>query len=394
MSKNLHIIHRLKISARLALTCLAIGGGVWAPLATHAQAVTGIVTDYNGFWKTSTSSINPVKPDNHHNLLSFTFNGTQYSTGVNDALLTSHGETFVPGQFQALPLQNIANAPTSNTKIGLGAMVDGVANGRGATWPSRTMGPYLNDGANGLDLGTCVANLPAGTMFLSVSNLQAAKIGDGIPDILVTQIADPSSSYDSYEFTDVNGNRIGNSLNVVLTNIAPVGGWMADFYEASTDALTSGFTQTPRDIRLWTLDFSAFGINASNIGNIAYFKINLNGNSDIAFVAYNSTTVTVQQVLDLNTVPARVSRANQEQPANALSVYPNPASGMVNFSHPKAVKDDRIIVYGMSGVAIKQIIPSVNSTHTALNVSSLARGAFQVVYVGKQGKLSKKLMVQ
>jgi hypothetical protein len=394
MSKNLNIIHRLKTAARQAVVCLAVSGGVWAPFPVSAQAVTGIVTDYNGFWKTSTTSISPVKPDNHHNLLSFTYNGTQYSTGVNDALLTSHGETFVPGLFQALPLQNIANAPTGNTKIGLGAMIDGVANGRGATWPSRTMGPYLNDGTNGLDLGTCVANLPQGTMFLSVSNLQAAKIGDGIPDILVTQIADPSGSYDSYEFTDVNGNRVGNSLNVVLTNITPVGGWMADFYEATADNLAAGYTQTPRDIRLWSLDFSSFGIDASNIGNIAYFKINLSGTSDIAFVAYNSTTVTVQQVLDLNTAPGRISRARPEEPANALSVYPNPASGMVNFNHPKAERDDRIVVYSMSGVAVKQIIPSVNSTHTAVNIASLARGAYHVVYVGETGKLSKKLVVQ
>jgi hypothetical protein len=48
----------------------------------------------------------------------------------------------------------------------------------------------------------------------------------------------------------------------------------------------------------------------------------------------------------------------------------------------------------MGGVAVKQIIPSVNSTHTAINIASLARGAFQVVYVGMKGKLSKKLIVQ
>jgi hypothetical protein len=394
MTKNLNIIHRLKTLARPAITRLALLAAVWVPFFADGQSVTGIITDYNGFWKTSTTAVSPVKPDNHHNLLSFTYNGTQYSTGVNDALLTSHGETFVPGLFQALPLQNIANAPTGNTKIGLGALIDGVAGGRGATWPSRTMGPYLNDGINGLDMGTCIANLPAGTMFLSVSNLQAAKIGDGIPDILVTQIADPSGSYDSYEFTDINGNRVGNSLNVVLTNITPVGGWVADFYEATTDNLTSGYTQTPRDIRLWSLDFSSFGINASNIGNIAYFKINLSGTSDIAFVAYNSTTVTVQQVLDLNEAPGRISRVRPEEPVKGLSVYPNPASGTVKFSHPKADKGDRILVYNMSGVAVKQIIPSVSSTQSAVDVSSLARGAYQVVFVSEKGKLSKKLLVE
>ena len=195
---------------------------------TSAQAVTEIVTNYNGYWRTGTSAVNPVKPDNHHELISFSYNGTRYSTGVNDGLLTSRGLAFSPGLYNALPMTNIAGAANGNTKIGLGALVDGVANGAGPA-PSRTLGPYLNDGTNGLDLGTCVANLPSGTMFLSVSNIQAAKIGDGIPDIVVTQIADPSTSYDSYEFTDINGVRIGSSLNVVLNTISPVGQWVADF---------------------------------------------------------------------------------------------------------------------------------------------------------------------
>ena len=205
---------------------------VLASFAGQGQSVSQIITDYNGWWKTSQSSQNPVHPDNHHNLLAFTFSGTTYSTGVNDASLTAHGETFTPGVYQALPLHNVAGTPSGNTKIGLGAMADGVYNGAGAA-PSRTLGPYLNDGTNGLDLGTCVANLPAGTMFMSVSNIRPEMIGDGIPDIVVTQIADPSTQYDAYEFTDINGVRVGNSLNIVLTNISPIGTWVADFYEAT-----------------------------------------------------------------------------------------------------------------------------------------------------------------
>jgi len=263
-----------------------------------AQSVTEIVTDYNGYWKSATNAISPVQPDNHHNLVSFSFNGNRYSTGVNDQLLTNNGLSFVPGTFKALPLQNITGAVTSNTKIGLGAMVDGVANGPSNPPPSRAIAPYLVDGPNGLDLGTCVANLPSGTMFLSVSNINPESIGDGMPDILVTQIADPSSSMDRYEFTDVNGNRVGNFRNINLTTIASVGTWRADFYEATgSTILSSGFTNTPRDIRLWAADFSEFGINAENIGQIAYFKIGLSGNSDIAFVAYNATTLEINQML-------------------------------------------------------------------------------------------------
>jgi hypothetical protein len=68
-----------------------------------AQSVSEIITDYNGYYKTASAAPNPVKPDNSHHLLSFAFNGTRYSTGVNDALLSSHGETFTPAGFTAYP---------------------------------------------------------------------------------------------------------------------------------------------------------------------------------------------------------------------------------------------------------------------------------------------------
>ena len=367
---------------------------VLASFAGQGQSVSQIITDYNGWWKTSQSSQNPVHPDNHHNLLAFTFSGTTYSTGVNDASLTAHGETFTPGVYQALPLHNVAGTPSGNTKIGLGAMADGVYNGAGAA-PSRTLGPYLNDGTNGLDLGTCVANLPAGTMFMSVSNIRPEMIGDGIPDIVVTQIADPSTQYDAYEFTDINGVRVGNSLNIVLTNISPIGTWVADFYEATgSTILQPGFTQTTRNIRLWAADFSVFGLDASNISDIAYFKINLNGNSDIAFVAYNATTITVQQVLDVQALPQRLRRPESEIVTNAIKLAPNPATNLVRVGHPKAEAGDNIIIFNAAGVPVKQVALPVHSTQTEVNVSDLPSGSYQVVLTGKSKKMVQRLVVQ
>ncbi len=292
-----------------------------------AQSVTEIVTDYNGYWRSAANAISPVQPDNHHNLVSFSFNGTRYSTGVNDQLLEANNLPFVAGVFQALPLKNFTGALTSNTKIGLGAMVDGVANGPSNPPPSRAIAPYLTDGENGLDLGTCVANLPAGTMFLSVSNIQPEAIGDGIPDIVVTQIADPSSSMDRYEFTDINGNRVGDFRNINLTNIARVGTWKADFYETTgSTILSSGFTNTPRDIRLWAADFSDFGINAENVGQIAYFKIGLSGNSDIAFVAYNTTTLEINQMLPVKFLNFNARLNNSDVALSWKTAEANPAA--------------------------------------------------------------------
>jgi hypothetical protein len=231
-------------------------------------------------------------------------------------------------------------------------------------------------------------------MFLSVSNIQAANIGDGIPDIVVTQIADPSTTYDSYEFTDINGTRIGSALNVVLNTISPVGQWVADFYEATGSTILSlGFTQTQRDIRLWAADFTTFGINASNISNVAYFKITLSGASDIAFVAYNSATITVQAVLDMQQ-RTRLMRAAPVPQINDITVFPNPATKVVNLIHPPAKKGDRIYIYNVNGSEIIKHYPDTGTSETRIPISSFTPGTYQVMYSTGQNRFMQKLIVK
>lgn len=264
-----------------------------------AQAVSGIVTDYNGYWKTSTSSINSIKPENNHNLLAFTFNGVTYSTGVNDGLLTSKGNVFQSNDFWSLPVGSISGTINGDTKVGVGEKYDGVTNGPSNPPPTYDIAGYLTDGIKGLNIGTCIANLPHGSMTFIVSNIKPSSIGDGVPDILVTQVADPSSSFDRYLFTDVNGTRVGNYKDIVFTSITPVGNWTADFYEASSNPLrlTSGFTKTDRHIRLWAADLSEFGITVANYQTVRNFRIDLSGTSDVAFVGYSARSFSVAAVL-------------------------------------------------------------------------------------------------
>jgi hypothetical protein len=280
----------------------------------QAQSITEIITDYQGYWKTSSTAINPTKPNNNHNLLSFSFNGTRYSTGVNDGLLTGHGENFVAGDYKALPVQSISGAINGNTKVGVGAMYDGVAVGSSNPAPVNNLPYYLTDGVKGLNIGTCVANLPNGDLFFSVGNINASAIGDGVPDVVITQTADPSNNtFDRYEFTDVNGNRVGNYKDIVLPTITPIGVWTADFYEAHNNPMTlsPGYTNTDRNFRLWAADFSAFGITGANISSIAYFKIILNGTSDVAFVAYNNNAINFSSVLPVQLSSFTASHINE-----------------------------------------------------------------------------------
>jgi hypothetical protein len=279
---------------RALLVCLPL-----ITISANSQSVSGIITDYNGYWKSIATTVNSVKPDNSHNLLAFTYNGTTYSTGVNDAALALHGETFSANDFWSLPVGTISGTVTSNTKVGLGEKYDGVSNGSSLTPLANNMSPYLTDGIKGLDLGTCVANLPLGSMTFLVSSINASSIGDGIPDILITQVADPSGSSDRYQFTDVNGAIVGNYKDIVFTSIAPVGNWTADFYDASVNPMTLavGFTKTDRPLRLWAADLSEFGITAANYQSVRNFQIGLSGNSDVAFVAYSNKSFAVKNVL-------------------------------------------------------------------------------------------------
>ena len=266
------------------------------PSQLMAQAVTSIITDYKGFWKTRTGANNPDRPTNNHNLLAFTFNGVQYSTGVDDEVLYRKGEAFTAANFWSLPVGTITGKVDKQTKIGVGAMYDGVAYGPSNPAPENDMTRYLTDGIKGLNIGTCVANLPKGALFFHVHSINPSAIGDGKPDIVVTQVAEPTlNTFDRYEFTDANGYRVGTYKDIVFTQIDIVGEWVGDFYEASTNPmiLEPTFTQTKRPMRLWAADLSEFGLTAENIDLIRNFKINLSGISDVAFVAYNRNGMSI-----------------------------------------------------------------------------------------------------
>ncbi|MBC7849918.1 MAG: T9SS type A sorting domain-containing protein, partial [Chitinophagaceae bacterium] len=263
-----------------------------------AQTVTEVVTDFNGYWRSGVRpNTNVVHPNNSHNLVSFTLSGTRYSTGVNDAILTSNGLAFTAGSYKALPITALSVAPTTSTYIGLGQMYDGVAGG--ATPPPTNNIPfYLTDGSNGLNLGTAVYNLPTSNLIFEVGLFNIAKIGDGIPDIIVTQMGDiPTTSKDTLKFVDPSGNVVGTALAVTFAGADTLGLIDNDFYNAwqTPMGFATGFypSNTKRAVRIFAFELSEFGLNGSNFGNIDKFVHRLSGNSDQAFVAYNTATVQI-----------------------------------------------------------------------------------------------------
>jgi hypothetical protein len=277
--------------------------------AQASQTVSEIVTNYNTYFKSSTIVINAIKPNNSHDLLAFMYGGTRFSTGVDDAALTSNGDAFTGAIFKSFSITGIPGTITSNTKLGLGQLYDGVNNGASAPAPVNNLPLYLTDGVNGLNLGTGVANLPNSDLYFSISNLNPLAIGDGIPDILITQIADPSAGVDNYEFTDASNVVVGTAQNISFSGINVVANWTADFYEANTNpaTLTAGFANTDRPLRLWAADFSYFGITTTNYTTVKNFIIHLNGSSDMAFVAYNTASSFIVLPVGLTSFTSSVS---------------------------------------------------------------------------------------
>ncbi|MFC4874943.1 Ig-like domain-containing protein [Negadavirga shengliensis] len=266
---------------------LCIGASFFSLKAQDYGGSTGIFTDYGGFWASEAGNHNPILPDNTHHLLGFRWNGINYSTGVNDDRLALEGVSFSPQVYQAFPVRNIQAKP-SGTYIGLGQMYDGVDNGISVPPPFNVppnLASFLTSGIQGLNFGTGVANIAAGNLIFDFSGIiDPDQIGDGIPDILVSQFADPSSVLDEIYMADDVGNLIGNSLAIDHTQVVRVGSWSADFYELNGNS--AAFIKGSRDLRLWVADLSAFGIDQNNYDQVRSMRYRLNGTSDPAFAAY------------------------------------------------------------------------------------------------------------
>ena len=289
----------------------------WSQAApVGASWVYGSFTTPQGAWRSGTApNISPIAPDDSNLLLGFTITRggvtRTFSTGVNDAALgarlTPLGVTYEPQVFRALPMPTVASpSPTNTNVIGIASQWGGVdqaakgAEGDVPSHPDRPMSYYLDDGLQGLELGTAVFNIPQGTVntgnrvlaHIDGVNIDPTHIGDGIPDILVTQVGNPSARSDTFAFLDSTGAVLGTAWSGLLSSFAPVGRQHWTFYNAATLAMVPSLYGT-RDLRLIALDFADLGITTANYKQINEFRHTLSGDSDIAFIAYNATSFLV-----------------------------------------------------------------------------------------------------
>lgn len=295
-----------------------------------------IITNFGGYWSSTTAAASGTVPDDTHKLLGFNYNSAFYSTGVNDGILTTNGVSFTAGNYRSLPVAAIigSNPVSSSVYLAIASKADGnTATGSISGVSSATIKSVLTDGVRGLDLGTGVTNLPAGAiMTFNINSIDASKISDAEPDILITQIADPSVGNDNFQFVNASGTVVGNAVTQDMTVLTSFGNYKLDLFSlpASTAyniATPSGVfsSNVTRGIRMVAFKLSDFGITAGNVANVKALKITPSGNSDYAFIAYNANSINIPPNISQN--DASTTSTVCSSGTAVLSVIGSAASG-------------------------------------------------------------------
>lgn len=289
----------------LTLALVVAAAATVAPTA-HANGpgsgnVTKVWTDFGGLW----DSTDTAEPNVAHHLLAFEVGGTTYSTGVADSTLTTDGITYTPGNWQALPVEGMPDAPGhANYIVIRGGSAQ--ASGFNGTLTSADVSSFLTRGTQGLDLASGVANIPSGTVLsFNLPSITASAIADGVPDILITQIANPDPNRrDSLRFVDADGNQVGSSIEINQNLITPVDNrntWRARYWTVPGNTLATVSADNTNlngpgvssGLRLRAFELEDFGLTADNIGDVRRLLWAAGGSSDPAFFAYNAGSIDV-----------------------------------------------------------------------------------------------------
>lgn len=343
--------------------------------------VTRMITDFGYFWNTNTTVNSNITPNDAHNLLAYTYGGITYSTGVNNDALSANGIAYTATNFKALPA--IMNGTTSGASLFIVAAskIDGNTSAGLYTHPDikdLTIQSVLSDGPNGLNIGTGYTNLPLGaTSNFNINGIQVAKAGDNEPDLVITQIADPSTSaFDTYKFLDAANNTVGNQLQIDLSKLSPLGTYYLDLFTVAagipfSTAKPTGISSanTSRQIRLMAFKLSDFGITPANYSQVKRLQIIPSGVTDMAFVAYNTATINV---------PPSIAQDIQ----GTSSAICNPGGGSAHLAVNATDASGGTLSYDweVSTNGGTSWLPVVNggiysgATTTALNISSATVG--------------------
>ena len=275
-------------------------------------SVSEMFTNYKGLWRSGSGQLNNDFPDLSHELLAFTSNGTTYTTGIlDDDIYDSDNDgtvdgidtdadgdvdvNVIPSDWNAfLPSNDITRELTLEARGNDGDLVNALGLTLISDPSTQRLNPMLTNGIRGLDLGTGVANV-GDSWFYNVSGIDLSTVGDGVPDILLSQVADPRGVSHTVGFFDEFGNPIGNAITVrafgggALGTV--IGRYRLDVYDINGNPR---YTNTRRDYRLATIELSEFNIPINEMADVRILKINLSANADTSFIAFNMDSILYQ----------------------------------------------------------------------------------------------------
>jgi hypothetical protein len=276
--------------------------------AVGGTRVTTVYTDFGGYWTSSVGSISAIQPNIEHSLIAFTSGGVTYSTGAADDNMLDQDlnglyeaiDTDLDGNPDITCVESLWNAIppaldiTGKTVLEGSAMDGNAGAALGTTlvvdYQTDQLNNYLVNGKNGLGLNTVLANV-GDSWYYPVGGIVEAAINDGEPDLMMSQVAQPTSVVQTVTFFDAGGNVVGNAVSLDAQSgelSYSAGQYRTDVY------FNSGSTSANevKNIRLATIEFSEMGINSSNAGDVAIMRLELTANADVAFTAYNQRSFT------------------------------------------------------------------------------------------------------
>jgi len=168
------------------------------------ENVTTIYGNQGGYFVSTNMS--PVNTNDSNILLGFESDGITYSTGVDDAVLTSNGIMYTATNFRAFPVPADIDYDVTEL-LGIGNNWGGVNQTNSSSDYIYGFSPIiptnsLRDGENGLEMASNFFNIQSQDIeYDDLTVLSVPNITDNTPDIIVTQTGDPSGS-DTFKFVD------------------------------------------------------------------------------------------------------------------------------------------------------------------------------------------------
>ncbi|OBX25491.1 hypothetical protein LX77_02604 [Gelidibacter algens] len=312
-----------------------------------------VYTSWNGFWKSSqfNKDVRETFPNNKHDLLGFKMNYSSediiFSTGVNDSLLeanltaqgvnVSDATKYIRQGFKAYSTNGIKGRTHKDNYLAMADMIDGEKDIRVLNDNvRRTVYDVIIDGSNGqgLELGTGIANFNQNTNIRFFSGNGKVGALDDVPDLLITQIADPNRNKpDIYYYADLEGNVVGRPIRLKIddndTSSLRLFEWRLDLYKMinptayevslpqESGSLSSGQT---RPYRMGAFKLSDFGIEGDSlnpqtyIGNINNINMMAGGAADVSFIAYNKKAFDIKSpTIDLVPISRNVCETDIEK---------------------------------------------------------------------------------